>query len=54
MNYKNISDRTRRIAEFYKDGFGAISAFLSEIGYLCDINIPKRYRRHFDALAEGE
>ncbi|MDR1668833.1 MAG: hypothetical protein LBR76_02610 [Oscillospiraceae bacterium] len=52
VNYKNISDKTRRIAAFYKDGFAAISEFLSEIGYLCDIAIPKRYRRHFDILAE--
>ncbi len=51
-DYKHISDRTKRIAEFYKDGFSAISEFLSEFGYLVDIKIPHRYRRHFDALAE--
>jgi hypothetical protein len=47
-NYKNITDKTRRIAAFYKDGFAAISAFLAQVGYLCDIAIPKRYRRHMD------
>ncbi|MCL2694151.1 MAG: hypothetical protein FWE60_03495 [Oscillospiraceae bacterium] len=51
-NYKNISDKTRRIAAFYKDGFSVISMFLSELGYLVDISIPKRYRRHIDELRE--
>lgn len=50
VGYKNISDKTRRISEFYKDGFTAISNFLAQIGYFPDINIPKRYRRHFDEL----
>ena len=51
-DYKNIKDKTRRINEFYKDGFTAISSFLSQIGYLVDINIPKRYRRHFDEMGD--
>ena len=51
-DYKQLSDKTRRIAEFYKDGFVAISTFLSQIGYLVDINIPKRYRRHFDDMSK--
>jgi hypothetical protein len=49
-NYKNIADKTRRVAAFYKDGFTVISKFLSEIGYLVDISIPKRYRRHLEEL----
>jgi len=48
--YKNISDRERRIAAFYKDGFSVIADFLAEFGYDCDITIPKRYRRHFEEL----
>ncbi len=40
--------------EWIREQFAAISGFLSEAGYLCDINIPKRYRRHFDALAVEE
>ncbi|MDR1736812.1 MAG: hypothetical protein LBR85_08115 [Oscillospiraceae bacterium] len=51
-DYKGIVDRARRIAEFYKDGFAAISAFLSEIGLFADIKIPRRYRRHFDELSD--
>lgn len=49
-NYKNISDKTRRITEFYKDGFTIISNTLQTIGYLVGINIPRRYRRHIDVL----
>jgi len=51
-NYKEINDKRRRIATFYADGFGVISAFLSELGRFTDIAIPKRYRRHFGALGE--
>jgi len=49
-SYKKIADKRRRIAVFYADGFKIISAFLSELGCFADIGIPKRYRRHFDAL----
>ena len=51
-DYKNIKYRDRRVAEFYKDGFAAIADFLSQMGYYVDINIPKRYRRHFESLGE--
>lgn len=53
-DYKGITDKTRRIAEFYKDGFTEISDFLSQIGYFIDIKIPKRYRRHFDMMKPDE
>lgn len=51
-DYKGIKDKQRRIIAFYTDGFGAISAFLSSIGYFVDIKIPKRYRRHFEVVGE--
>ena len=51
-DYKGIGDKARRVKAFYADGFGAISAFLAMLGYFVDITIPKRYRRHFDALGE--
>ena len=51
-DYKNIKDKTRRIHQFYKDGFSAISDFMSELGLLVDIKIPMRYRRHFNVLGE--
>ena len=51
-DYKNISDKTRRIKQFYKDGFSVISDVLQELGFMVGINIPKRYRRHFDLMNE--
>jgi len=57
-DYKNISVQQRRIAQFYKDGFAAISNFLAEFGYFSDINIPHRYNtelrsvRHFNIMSE--
>lgn len=51
-DYRGISDKTRRITEFYKDGFTIVSAFLAQLGLYVDIKIPKRYRRHFDMLGE--
>lgn len=49
-DYKNIPFKDKRIEAFYKDGFAVISDLLHSIGYLVGINIPKRYRRHFDAM----
>ncbi len=49
-DYKGIPFKDRRIEAFYKDGFARISDFLHSIGYLIGINIPKRYRRHLDAM----
>ena len=49
-DYKGISDKQRRITAFYKDGFAVISDTLSELGFMVGINIPKRYRRHFDYM----
>ena len=49
-DYKGIADKQRRITAFYKDGFSTISEALSELGFMVGINIPKRYRRHFDYM----
>ena len=49
-DYKGIDIKDRRIEAFYKDGFAVISEFLHSIGYLVGINIPKRYRRHFNII----
>lgn len=49
-DYKGISDKTRRIRQFYKDGFTVISDVLQELGFMVGINIPRRYRRHFDIM----
>ena len=49
--YKGITDKQKRIAEFYKDGFRLISEALAEIGYFIELRIPKRYRRRFDIMS---
>ncbi len=51
-DYCGIADRKRRITRFYNDGITAISRVLSDIGYFSDIKIPKRYRRHFEAMGD--
>lgn len=51
-DYKNISDKTRRIKQFYKDGFAVISDVLQELGFMVGINIPRRYRRHFEIMGD--
>jgi len=49
-DYMGIPDRSNRISAFYRDGFTAISAFMAEMGLLVGLKIPKRYRRHMDAM----
>ena len=49
-NYKGIEDKSYRIRQFFKDGFAIIPKALDELGYFCGIDIPKRYRRHFDMI----
>ena len=51
-DYKNIFDKTRRIRQFYQDGFSVIADVLQELGFMVGINIPRRYRRHFDIMNE--
>jgi len=51
QNYCGITDKQKRIAEFYKDGFRYISQALAEVGYFVELRIPKRYRRHFDIMS---
>lgn len=50
-DYKGITDKTRRIAAFYRDGFQTISVALAELGLFIDLTIPKRYKRHFDIMS---
>lgn len=51
-DYRSIADRKNRITCFYNDGFAAISHVLSDIGYFSDLTIPRRYRRHFEAMGD--
>lgn len=50
--YRGISDKTRRIATFYQDGFAALSHALLELGMVVGIDIPRRYRRHLNMLGD--
>ncbi len=49
-DYKGISDKSKRISKFYKDGFNVISEVLSRLGLFVGISIPKRYRRHIEMI----
>ena len=49
-NYENITNKSKRIQRFYKDGFSNIPLALNEIGYMVGIDIPRRYRRHIDMM----
>lgn len=51
-NYKGITDKNKRIEEFYKDGINAITHTVKILGYDSPIDIPKRYRRHIDILKD--
>lgn len=51
-DYRGIKDRQKRITAFYNDGITAISKVISDLGYFADIRIPRRYRRHFDAIGD--
>ena len=53
-DYKGITDKEKRIKQFFNDGVDVISEFLKEIGYDVPIEIPKRYRRHIDYLSNME
>lgn len=50
-DYQGITDQTHRLTTFYKDGCRCLSEALAALGYVVDINIPKRYRRHFDLMS---
>ena len=52
-DYGNIPDKTRRIEQFYNDGIVIIDRALKKIGYDVPIEIPTRYRRHFNMLGNG-
>jgi hypothetical protein len=52
-SYLNISDRNRRLTRYYENGIDEISKALKAIGYNVPIDIPARYRRHFDELRDN-
>ena len=51
-SYSSITRKDKKIQEFFKDGMRIIPAALKKIGYDVPIEIPKRYRRHFDLMGD--
>ena len=51
--YKGIKKKKQRIETYWIDGHKVISQALIAIGYMVDLVIPKRYRRHLDIIGEG-
>jgi hypothetical protein len=53
-DYKNIPAKQKRIERFYNDGFDIIAKGIKKMGYSVPIEIPKRFRRHFNMLKNGD
>lgn len=51
-SYSSITRKDKKIQEFFKDGMRIIPEALKMIGYDVPIEIPKRYRRHFDIMGD--
>lgn len=51
-NYSSITRKDKKIEEFFKDGMRIIPDALKRIGYDVPIEIPKRYRRHFNLMGD--
>lgn len=47
-DYSTATRKDKRIEVFFKDGMTIIPKALIQIGYDVPVEIPKRYRRHFD------
>jgi hypothetical protein len=48
--YLGIKNREYRLKKYYENGIDEISKTLKTLGLDVSIDIPQRYRRHFDAL----
>ena len=51
-DYSGITRKDKRIERFFKDGMTVIPKVLNEMGYDVEVEIPKRYRRHFDMMGD--
>ena len=51
-SYSSVTRKDKKIQEFFKDGMRIIPEALKKIGYDVPIEIPKRYRRHFDLMGD--
>jgi hypothetical protein len=50
--YLDIRDRSRRLTKYFENGIVEIAKALKLLGYDVPIDIPARYRRHFNELKE--
>lgn len=51
-DYSGITRKDKRIEHFFKDGMTVIPKALNEMGYDVEVEIPKRYRRHFNMMGD--
>lgn len=51
-DYCGMTRKDKRIERFFKDGMTVIPEALKELGYGVPVEIPKRYRRHFDMMGD--
>ena len=51
-DYCGITRKDKRIEHFFRDGMTVIPEALKELGYDVPVEIPKRYRRHFDMMED--
>lgn len=51
-DYSSVTRKDKRIEEFFKDGMRIIPKALQQLGYDVPVEIPKRYRRHFDMMVD--
>ena len=51
-DYCGMTRKDKRIERFFKDGMTVIPKALKELGYDVPVEIPKRYRRHFDMMGD--
>ena len=51
-DYSGITRKDKRIECFLKDGMTVIPRVLNEMEYDVPVEIPKRYRRHFDMMGD--
>ena len=51
-DYSKVTRKDKRIEQFFKDGMIIIPKALKSLGYDVPVEIPKRYRRHFDMMGD--
>lgn len=50
--YNSVTRKEKQIEDFFKDGMRIIPNTLKQLGYDVPVEIPKRYRRHFDMMGD--